>query len=183
MQKGRAWPFHYVQMGRSWPYHYVQKGRARLFHCMQKSRAWPGHCLRKDRSGRFYSIQTKPRVALPLCTKGLCVAVPLLTKGPCVALPPRTRAAHGPPIPSVGCVRGDRHLAGSSRSFTAIRKDAGLCCGSRLRKGEVFAYVGLPQNLKDLKVGRALPLYVAVRPRMVLLSVVVQPRTALRIQW
>ena len=40
--------------------------------------------------------------------------------------------------------------AGSSRSFTAIRKDAGLCCGSRLRKGEVFAYVGLPQNLKDL---------------------------------
>ena len=28
---------------------------------------------------------------------------------------------------------------------------AGLCCGSRLRKGEVFAYVGLPQNLKDLK--------------------------------
>jgi len=40
---------------------------------------------------------------------------------------------------------------GSSRSFTAIRKDAGLCCGSRLRKGEMFAYVGLPQNLKDLK--------------------------------
>ena len=40
--------------------------------------------------------------------------------------------------------------AGSSRSFTAIRKEAGLCCGSRLRKGEVFAYVGLPQNLKDL---------------------------------
>ena len=38
-----------------------------------------------------------------------------------------------------------------SRSFTAIRKDAGLCCGSRLRSGEVFAYVGLPQNLKDLK--------------------------------
>ena len=26
-----------------------------------------------------------------------------------------------------------------------------LCCGSRLRKGEMFAYVGLPQNLKDLK--------------------------------
>ena len=41
--------------------------------------------------------------------------------------------------------------AGSSRSLTAIRKDAGLCCGSRLRKGEVFSYVGLPQNLKNLK--------------------------------
>ena len=41
--------------------------------------------------------------------------------------------------------------AGSSRSFTAIRKDEGLCCGSRLRKGEVFAYVGSIQNLKDLK--------------------------------
>ena len=27
----------------------------------------------------------------------------------------------------------------------------GLYCGPRLRKGEVFAYVGLPQNLKDLK--------------------------------
>ena len=39
------------------------------------------------------------------------------------------------------------------RSFTAIRKDAGLFCGPRLRKGEVFAYVGLPQNLKDLKEG------------------------------
>ena len=41
--------------------------------------------------------------------------------------------------------------AGSSRSSTALRKGAGLCCGSRLRKGEVFAYVGLPKNLKDLK--------------------------------
>ena len=29
--------------------------------------------------------------------------------------------------------------------------DAGLYCGSRLRKGEVFACVGLSQNLKDLK--------------------------------
>jgi len=41
--------------------------------------------------------------------------------------------------------------AGSSRSFTAIRKDAGLYCGSRLRKGEVFAYVGRIHNLKDLQ--------------------------------
>ena len=32
--------------------------------------------------------------------------------------------------------------AGSSRSFTAIRKDAGLCCGSRLRKGEVLPMLG-----------------------------------------
>ena len=31
--------------------------------------------------------------------------------------------------------------------------DAGLYCGPRLRKGEVFAYVGLPQNLKDLQAG------------------------------
>ena len=31
------------------------------------------------------------------------------------------------------------------------RHAAGLCFGSRLRKGAVFAYVGLPQNLKDLK--------------------------------
>ena len=45
--------------------------------------------------------------------------------------------------------------AGSSRSFTAIRKDAGLCSGSRLRKGEVFAYVGRNQNLKDLKADGA----------------------------
>ena len=41
--------------------------------------------------------------------------------------------------------------AGSSRSFTALRKDARLCCGSRLRKGQVFAYVGSIQSLKDLK--------------------------------
>ena len=45
-------------------------------------------------------------------------------------------------------------LSGSSRSFTAIRKDAGLSCGSRLRKGEVFAYAGRNQNLKDLKSTR-----------------------------
>ena len=32
--------------------------------------------------------------------------------------------------------------------------DAGLCCGSRLRKGEVFASVGRNQNLKDLKAGQ-----------------------------
>ena len=36
-------------------------------------------------------------------------------------------------------------------SFTAIRKDAGLCCGSRLGSGEVFAYFGRIHNLKDLK--------------------------------
>jgi len=36
------------------------------------------------------------------------------------------------------------------RSFAAIRKDTGLYRGSRLRKGEVFAYVGLSQNLKGL---------------------------------
>ena len=29
--------------------------------------------------------------------------------------------------------------------------EAWLYCGSRLRKGEVFAYVGRNQNLKDLK--------------------------------
>ena len=45
-----------------------------------------------------------------------------------------------------GCYQGVSTCARS-----AIRKDALLCCGSRLRKGEVFAYVGLPQNLKDLK--------------------------------
>jgi len=37
------------------------------------------------------------------------------------------------------------------RSFTAIRKEVGIFCGSFLEKGEVFASVGLSQNLKDLK--------------------------------
>jgi hypothetical protein len=32
-----------------------------------------------------------------------------------------------------------------------IRKEQEPSCGSLLRKGEVFAYVGLIQNLKDLK--------------------------------
>jgi len=41
--------------------------------------------------------------------------------------------------------------AGSSRSFAAIRKEVGRFCGSFLRNGEVFAYVGLSQNLKYLK--------------------------------
>jgi hypothetical protein len=34
---------------------------------------------------------------------------------------------------------------------SALRKEAGLFCGSLLRKGEVFAYAGSIQNLKDLK--------------------------------
>ena len=41
--------------------------------------------------------------------------------------------------------------AGFLRSCIAIRKDAGLYCGSRLRSGELFDYLGLPHNLKDLK--------------------------------
>jgi hypothetical protein len=41
--------------------------------------------------------------------------------------------------------------AGSLRSFTAIRKEAGLFCGYFLRKGEVFAYVGSIKNLKNVK--------------------------------
>ena len=41
-----------------------------------------------------------------------------------------------------------------SKALRAIRKGAGLFCGSLLRKGEVFAYVGLIQNLKDLEARR-----------------------------
>jgi len=44
--------------------------------------------------------------------------------------------------------------AGSLRSFTAIRTEAALYCGSFLRKGEVFANVGRNQNLEDLKMGQ-----------------------------
>ena len=36
--------------------------------------------------------------------------------------------------------------SGSSRSFTWIRKKAVIFCGSFLRKGEVFAYVGSIQT-------------------------------------
>ena len=43
------------------------------------------------------------------------------------------------------------------RSFAALRKEAGLFCGSLLRKGEVFAYVGRNQNLKDLKANSPPP--------------------------
>ena len=53
-----------------------------------------------------------------------------------------------PPVRIHVSVRG--YLA-PTLGRTALRKDAGLCCGSRLRKGEVFAYVGSIQNLKDLK--------------------------------
>jgi hypothetical protein len=50
----------------------------------------------------------------------------------------------------VGWGGGGLRRAGSLRSFTALRKEAGLFCGSFLRKGEVSAYVELIQNLKDL---------------------------------
>ena len=42
--------------------------------------------------------------------------------------------------------------AGPSRCFDAIRKETGLFCGSFLEQGEVFAYAGLNQTPKDLKV-------------------------------
>ena len=72
-------------------------------------------------------------------------------RGPFFWLHVNNPKAPSTPLRAICTVPG---TAGSSRSFTAIRKDAGLCCGSRLRKGEVFAYVGLPQNLKDLKKSR-----------------------------
>jgi hypothetical protein len=50
--------------------------------------------------------------------------------------------------------------AGPLRSFAALRKDAGLSCGSLLQKGEVFAYVGLIQNLKDLSCVTATPVFI-----------------------
>ena len=65
--------------------------------------------------------------------------------------------------------------AGSSRSFTAIRKDAGLYCGSRLRSGEVFAYVGIIRNLKDLKT------HANMRPTRVLMFIFLRLQTAQRL--
>ena len=44
-------------------------------------------------------------------------------------------------------------VARKHRVAPLLHSERTLCCGSRLRKGEVFAYVGLPQNLKDLKAG------------------------------
>ena len=41
-------------------------------------------------------------------------------------------------------------MAGSSRSFTAIRKGAGLFCGSFLRKGQMFAQVGRSHGKVDV---------------------------------
>ena len=42
-------------------------------------------------------------------------------------------------------------VCGVVQENNVLRKDAGLYCGPRLRKGEVFVYVGSIQNLKDLK--------------------------------
>ena len=39
--------------------------------------------------------------------------------------------------------------AGSLKSFDAIQKEAKFSCGSFLRKGEAFAYVGSIQNFED----------------------------------
>jgi hypothetical protein len=53
------------------------------------------------------------------------------------------------------CPIEDHPLAGSAASICiggyCDPKGAGLFCGPFLRKGEVSAYVGLIQNLKDLK--------------------------------
>ena len=42
-----------------------------------------------------------------------------------------------------------RRDAGAGQIPSGSGKGAGLYCGARLRKGEVFAYAGLPENLKD----------------------------------
>ena len=62
------------------------------------------------------------------------------------------------------CENGKKNLKDlqANLHFTVIRKDAGLYCGSRLRSGEVFAYVGRNQNLKDLKDSGALVFGVSV---------------------
>ena len=46
---------------------------------------------------------------------------------------------------------GPKRPIKSLRSFPAIRQEAIRFCGFFLRKGKVFAYVGINQNLKDLK--------------------------------
>ena len=51
--------------------------------------------------------------------------------------------------PSVGSLGGGPPLR--RNRLERSERIARLYCGSRLRKGEVFAYVGLPHNLKDLK--------------------------------
>ena len=47
--------------------------------------------------------------------------------------------------PSLHCI------AGSSRSFTALRKDAGLCCGSRLLEGRSVCLCWAPSKPKGPK--------------------------------
>ena len=49
------------------------------------------------------------------------------------------------------CGINPHNLVTLRTAFTAIRKEARLFCGSFLQKGVVLAYVGLSQNLKDLK--------------------------------
>ena len=50
------------------------------------------------------------------------------------------------------------------RSFTAIRKEAGISCGSFLQKGEVLAYVGFQKKKQGPKqeVHDAAPLNIYV---------------------
>ena len=75
--------------------------------------------------------------------------------------PPQTCATSGKQCKKCK-KRGQKTQAGRTQTLNfsrhkralyrcAIRKDAGLCCGSRLRKGDVFTYGRLPQHLKDLK--------------------------------
>ena len=47
-----------------------------------------------------------------------------------------------------------QRMARSSTFFAAMRQGPGLSCGSSLRKGEVLAYVGTHQNLKDPRENR-----------------------------
>ena len=64
----------------------------------------------------------------------------LFTEGRAVGLRWEHLQPKGPKGKEGGCLR----------SFTAIRKNAGLFCESFLRKGKISAYVGLCQ-IKDLK--------------------------------
>ena len=83
-----------------------------------------------------------------VCVEGLCWEH-LKSKGSLSCITPKEFDVRGATMwVQYKAPKHQGYFLGSSSSFAAIRKEAGLFCVSFLRKGGVFASGGLCQNIK-----------------------------------
>ena len=85
---------------------------------------------------------------------GSCAPVSIRTNGVAPLFFVRTCSEATPLSPFAQCVQGLLEIKDTRRHYLLqSERMQGFAADPVYAKGEVFAYVGLPQNLKDLKEG------------------------------